>query len=295
MKNMAILTVYTKLLDKSLSGARIIDMGSTKTCQCFVLPFDKVKDVCNSYKEMQQYAFYILLGKDESGRKQAYIGETNGFKVRSQDHKYSKDWWDTALVFVSKADEIFSSEVLYLEYIGWKKACDVQNYVIANTKTIYEPSLSPDKKNEMELFFEEIMFLTRFYGCAVFDEPKLDIQVPSNCIEFFVDRNTKGVHGHILYFFDDKRYVLKAGSTISGSDSKKSKEVSSIRRKIIDDVSVSKKDGEVYRLLVDVDVTCKAPLPSGPAAVVTGTSMQGTTELKDKEGKRFIDYFPKTK
>lgn len=28
---MAILTVYTKLLDKSLSGARIIDMGSTGT------------------------------------------------------------------------------------------------------------------------------------------------------------------------------------------------------------------------------------------------------------------------
>ena len=32
---MAILTVYTKLLDKTLEGARIIDMGSTKSCECF--------------------------------------------------------------------------------------------------------------------------------------------------------------------------------------------------------------------------------------------------------------------
>ncbi|MBR0273112.1 MAG: hypothetical protein IJQ59_03345 [Bacteroidaceae bacterium] len=31
---MAILTVYTKLLDKTLEGARIIDMGSTKSCEC---------------------------------------------------------------------------------------------------------------------------------------------------------------------------------------------------------------------------------------------------------------------
>ena len=42
---MAILTVYTKLLDKTLEGARIIDMGSTKTCQCYVLPYDKVAKV----------------------------------------------------------------------------------------------------------------------------------------------------------------------------------------------------------------------------------------------------------
>lgn len=39
---MAILTVYTKLLDKTLEGARIIDMGSTKSCECFVLTRDKV-------------------------------------------------------------------------------------------------------------------------------------------------------------------------------------------------------------------------------------------------------------
>lgn len=292
---MAILTVYTKLLDKSLSGARIIDMGSTKTCQCFVLPFDKVKEVCNSYKEMQQYAFYILLGKDESGRKQAYLGETNGFKVRSQDHKYSKDWWDTALVFVSKADEIFSSEVLYLEYIGWKKACDVQNYVIANTKTIYEPSLSPDKKNEMELFFEEIMFLTRFFGCGVFDEPEKEQQLPSNCVEFFVDRNTKGVHGCIHYFADTLHYILKAGSTIADLDTNRNAEVKAIRSRIKSDSKLSKKDGDIYRLLVDVDITCKTPLPSGPAGVVTGTAMQGTTELKDKDGKTFVEYFPKEK
>ena len=40
---MAILTVYTKLLDKTLDGARVIDMGSTKSCKCFVLPHDTIK------------------------------------------------------------------------------------------------------------------------------------------------------------------------------------------------------------------------------------------------------------
>lgn len=54
---MAILTVYTKLLDKTLEGARIIDMGSTKTCQCYVLPYDEVAKVGKEYLS-NKYAFY---------------------------------------------------------------------------------------------------------------------------------------------------------------------------------------------------------------------------------------------
>ena len=38
---MAILTVYTELLDNTLDGARIIDMGTQRSCACFVLPKDK--------------------------------------------------------------------------------------------------------------------------------------------------------------------------------------------------------------------------------------------------------------
>lgn len=290
---MAILTVYTKLLNKSLDGARIIDMGSTKTCECFVLPFEQIKDVCNSYNEMTQYAFYILLGKDESGRQKAYIGQTNGFNVRYLDHMYKKDWWDTALVFISKANEIFSSEVLYLEYLGWKTACEASNFVIANTKPIHEPSLSQDKKNDMVLFFEEIMFLTRFYGCEVFETPLKEQLIPKDCIEFFIDRNKKGIHGCIHYFASEKKYILKAGSTIAAQTSSANSEAMTIREKIKADKNISQKDGDIFHILTDIDITGKSFLPSGPASVITGTSMQGTEELKDKEGKMFIEYFPK--
>ena len=151
---MAILTVYTKLLDKTLEGARIIDMGSTKSCECFVLPRDKVAEVAKKQPHLQQYGFYILLGRDKNMRSMAYIGQTNDFTNRVNDHKQKKDFWDTALVFVSKSDEIFPSEALYLEYLGWKAAKEAGNYIIENSKDINEPHLSADKQNEMELFFE---------------------------------------------------------------------------------------------------------------------------------------------
>ena len=87
---MAILTVYTKLLDKTLEGARIIDMGSTKSCECFVLPRDKVAEVAKKQPHLQQYGFYILLGRDKNYKPMAYIGQTNDFTNRVNDHKQKK-------------------------------------------------------------------------------------------------------------------------------------------------------------------------------------------------------------
>jgi len=86
---MAILTVYTKLLDKTLEGARIIDMGSTKTCQCYVLPYDSVAKVGKEYLA-GKYAFYILLGNRSVGGPCAYVGQTNDFTNRVSDHKQKK-------------------------------------------------------------------------------------------------------------------------------------------------------------------------------------------------------------
>lgn len=189
---MAILTVYTKLLEKTLEGARIIDMGSTKSCECFVLPRDKVAEVARKQPHLQQYGFYILSGRDKNFRQMAYVGQTNDFTNRVNDHKQKKDFWDTALVFVSKSNEIYPSEALYLEYLGWKAATEAGNYIIDNTKDINEPPLSEDKQNEMELFFEDIQFLTRFYGCKVFDKPEKAF-TPESYIEFTMDMAKSGL------------------------------------------------------------------------------------------------------
>ena len=219
---MAILTVYTKLLNKTLEGARIIDMGSTKTCQCVVLPYDDVVKVGKEYLT-GKYAFYILLGKKQIGGPMAYIGQTNDFIVRVGDHKQKKDWWETALVFVSKANEIYASEALYLEYLGWKEAMEANRYKMDNTKAIKEPGLSDDKKNDMELFFEEIKFLTRFYGCHIFDKSKNIVHEMGGYEIFTVEVEKRGIKGILQYWPMSKKYSLLESSLISAIDTSCSK------------------------------------------------------------------------
>lgn len=289
---MAILTVHTKLLNQTLDGARIIDMGSTKTCQCFVLPCDDVIKVGKNYLA-GKYAFYILLGHQPLGGNMAYIGQTNDFINRVADHKQKKDWWnDKALVFVSKANEVYASEALYLEYLGWKKAIEAKNYLLDNTKSIKEPGLSEDKKNDMELFFEEIVFLTRFYGCDIFDEPKNALH-ESGCFEVFaVEVKTREIKGMIKYYPLTKKYVLMENSVISAIESSCSKGAKEIRNKLINNPAYCKKEGNVIRVIQDVNIPTESGRPSLPAEVITGTAMPGTTALVNKDGKTFVELFP---
>lgn len=288
---MAILTVYTKLLDKTLEGARIIDMGSTKTCQCFVLPYDKVAKVGKEHLQ-EKYAFYILLGVNEVGKPMAYIGQTNDFTVRANDHKCKKDWWETALVFVSKAAEIFASEVLYLEYIGWKEATEKKNYIIANTKSIKEPGLSEDKKNDMELFFEEIKFLTRFYGCTVFDAPVITKTEEKERTILYMRKPKIGIDATVFYYPVTRTFILKEGSKIRLADLPNgSQEAHKLRSEIKADGSQSKKVSDMLVILKDIDITSTDRTPSGATCVINGGTDQGTTSLKDKDGNTFENLF----
>lgn len=284
---MAILTVYTKLLDKTLEGARIIDMGSTKSCECFVLPRDKVAEVAKKQPHLQQYGFYILLGRDKNMKRMAYIGQTNDFTNRVNDHKQKKDFWDIALVFVSKSDEIFPSEALYLEYLGWKAAKEAGNYIIENSKDINEPHLSADKQNEMELFFEDIQFLTRFYGCSVFDEPEKPIE-PEVCLNFKMFMPKSGLLAFLKFYRESKRYVIAAGSAIIGETYKSCpKGLAEFRQQVIANKKLVRKEGDLYILQEDIDLSDLVTSPSGAASFCAGTSYQGTEAWLDEEQKKY--------
>ena len=285
---MAILTVYTKLLDKTLEGARIIDMGSTKSCECFVLPRDSVAEVAKKHSQLHQHCFYILLGKSKKGKKMAYIGQTQDFTDRVKDHKIKKDFWDTALVFVSKANEIFASEILYLEYLGYQTAIDAKNYIIENSNEVTKPKLSADKENEMELFFEDILFLTRFYGCRVFDIPEKEAK-EENFIRFKMAMTGLGLAATLHFYRESQRYIITAGSLVAIKTFEScSKGMANFRAEVLSNPKLVKKvDDKLYQLLEDIEIPSTSCSPSGAASFCAGTSYQGTIAWADDEGKMY--------
>lgn len=169
------LTVYQHLLDQTPTGPRIIEMGADKTCKCYVLPRNSIADMVKEYKELRQHCIYILLGKDAEGRPMAYIGESKDFSDREKDHEIKKKFWDKAMVFVSRADNIYQSEIDYLEHLAQKTVSEAGIYVLDNSRIEQEPGIQPTKKQEMTRFFKDIVFLTRIYGCTLFDPSNAEI------------------------------------------------------------------------------------------------------------------------
>jgi hypothetical protein len=267
-------------------------MGSTRTCQLYVIPREQLALVSKE-KLLHQYCFYVLLGQTPDGTPKAYIGQSNDFLHRIKDHQSKKDFWDTALVFVSKANEVYASEVLFLEYLGIKKAMEVGTYSLDENKQIpQKPSIAPDKENDMELFFDEIMFLTKFYGRDVFElsEDSSQAETYEQPHTFYMDAPKSGVKATLDYYPSDKRYVIKAGSRIRAKATKSIPAAIRRRREELFAIpSIMHSEGDFYVLRMDVELLVTSP--SAAASFCTGTAMQGTTAWIDAEKKSFASVF----
>ena len=111
MKTKNTFTIHTELLDGKLDGARNIYMGANSTCHLYVIPREEIT-LANTINDISgQPAFYILLSSPDANKPQAYIGQTTDFANRKNDHVQKKNFWSTALVFISDNHKIYGDDV----------------------------------------------------------------------------------------------------------------------------------------------------------------------------------------
>lgn len=166
-------TVTTYLIDSDPNGTQY-SFISNKICQMFVVPRSNLSYL-NEQEKLQKPAFYILIGEDEATKPQAYIGETENFKERVKDHDNKKGFWQKALIFVSKDEDITKADVQYLEHKAIDEAKKANTFVLSENKQVPKaPNLPEHQRDTMDEFFEDIKFLVSFMGCNIFDilQPK---------------------------------------------------------------------------------------------------------------------------
>lgn len=166
-------TVTTYLIDGDPLGTQYLFI-SNKICQMFVVPRSNLSYL-NEQEKLQKPAFYILIGENEETKSQAYIGETENFKERVKDHDNKKGFWQKALIFVSKDEDITKADVQYLEHKAISEAKKANTFVLSENKQIPKaPNLPEHQRDAMDEFFEDIKFLVSFIGCNIFDilQPK---------------------------------------------------------------------------------------------------------------------------
>ena len=258
---------------KSLRTAEI----SNWTGKAIAAPRTELDDLLQR-EELDKSGVYILIGTDPaSGSPHAYIGEAEVIRDRLKQHK-SKEFWISAIVFVSKDENLTKAHVRYLEGRLIAEATQVGRFTLENGQASGS-KLPESDREDMEVFLGRIRQLLPVLGSDLLisvGQPSAKQQ--SGGILFCRSKGTEA-RGHRT---PDGFVVLKGSTAVLQERQAAHKWPASIafRKQLISDGTLVQQ-GDFYEFTKDVEFSS----PSAAAAVIEGGSANGLIEWKTTDGR----------
>ncbi len=229
-------------------------------------------------EELDKAGVYILSGSDPlSGSPRAYIGEAEVIRERLKQHK-TKEFWISAIVFVSKDENLTKAHVRYLENRVLTEAAQVGRCTLEQNQP-GGAKLPESDREDMEVFLSHIRQLLPVLGSDLLipvGQPAAKQQ--SGGILFC---RMKGAEGRGRRTPDG--FVVFRGSTAvlqERESAKKYPYVLTLRNQLIANGTLVKKDG-FYEFTKDTEFSS----PSAAAAVIEGGSANGLIEWRTEDGR----------
>jgi len=255
------------------NGMKILELAGWSG-KCFVVPRQSLKELKNRH-EINQPGIYFLFGQNESTSEElVYIGESEVFYNRVNDHDQKKVFWNEAVIFTGSLNKAF---VKYLEYKSTAAAREAGRMGIENKAPTPENTLSEFEKVTAEHYFENIQFILTALGYQVFD--KVTESITDTKLYYL---KTEGSDAKAQILVDGSLNVLKGSlarirvSPSFGGWSKAARE-----RLLEDGTFVENGDGESF--VYTKDTLFKSP--SAAASTTSGRPANGWDMWKDEKGK----------
>lgn len=221
-------------------------------------------------------AVYFLFGDaEESAKPQVYIWQTGELKNRLVKHQKEKDFWQRAVVMLSRADSLTTTHSLYLERLCIQRAKEADRFVVENDTNGNKLNTTRPMEAECEELFETGQTLMSTLGFQLFEKPAKPAEAT---LVYFC--TASGTDARAQYTSEGMA-VLK-GSKARGqvTDSFKGKGFH-VLRKQLEAEGILKAEGD--QLVFTHDYLFKSP--SAAAAIVVGNNMNGWLSWKNQAGK----------
>ena len=273
-------TIKIFLIDGDPNGRMSCEL-SNWSGKAYKVPRIKIKD-CTDRDDLISTGVYLLFGKDDDGNDQVYIGEAESILKRLNQQLTQKDFWNEAIVFISKDENLNKAHIKYLENRLHDIATAANRYKIENSIIPTRSSISESDRAEMEEFIEYIKMLVNTLGHKVFDE-KREFKPKQKQEIFFIKaaRNAAGqgepTSDGFVVFKGSKAAAIIVNS-ISTSFIK-------LRQRLIDD-GILVNQNEFFEFSDDYIFSS----PSTAAVMVMGRNANGLTEWRTIEGKTLKDF-----
>ena len=235
-------------------------------------------------KEAQFTGVYLLLG-EQDGEPLAYIGEGEDISDRIRNHDTKKDWWSTAVLVTSAANNLHKAHVKYLEARLIEEARSIKRINLENGTTPSRSGLSEAAQANMESFLDYLLMILPALRIDMFikntreaPKPAAAAAAPNRASTFELNSHSNALHA--TAFLQDGEFVVEKGSLA--------------RSEWVGQGSEQTTYGRLYAELVKSGIlilhgqnrvfaeSYAFKSPSAAAAIVTGRPANGTIEWKVK-------------
>jgi len=243
--------------------------------QAIKIPRNKLADV-KKRDEVNNIGVYLLFGYSNENPEELkiYIGEADNLYKRLAQHAKSdeKDFWNEAIAFSSKDDNLTKGHIKYLEYRLINILGKNKNYDLINNLNPSKPKLSEMDEDEMEMFLDNMKILIPVLGYKLFvskNKSKAKKSFYKLKISGIKAKGDRTDNGFIVY----KNSQIKDSIANSLSEGYKAIRKMLIEKNIIDE------DKKIF--IEDYEFSS----PSAAAAIIMGYPMNGRTAWKDENEK----------
>jgi hypothetical protein len=229
-------------------------------------------------EELDKPGVYILTGSDpKTNAPHAYIGEAEVIRERLKQHK-AKEFWISAIVFVSKDENLTKAHVRYLESRLLDEASKIKRFTLDQNQA-GGSRLPESDREDMEVFLARIRQLLPVLGSDILSPITQTAEKgqPTDTllceIKGAAGRGQRTVNGFVV--FQGSTAVLEERPSAESYPYAIAQ-----RKQLIADKTLVEKNGF---LIFTKDVEFSSP--SAAAAVIHGGSANGLTAWKTDDGR----------
>jgi hypothetical protein len=140
------------------------------TGQALLCPRNRLSELAARWQHVvSRPGVYFLLGAEQGSAREVYVGEAEDVLERLKEHLAKKDFWQEALVFTSKDENLTKSHVKYAESRLVDRAKTARRYVVQNEKNPPLSGLPRADQDAMEEFLDQVPLLMGVLGHRVLD------------------------------------------------------------------------------------------------------------------------------
>ena len=257
-------------------GIRVAEI-TTRIVQVIEVPRSLLADFFKM-PEANQVAVYFLVGEDEEGGDpRVYVGQTGDVVARLTSHNKDKDFWERALVVVSRTNSLTQTHALFMEWYSLQAIRTAKRFTDENGNKGTRPFTPAPLEADCLEIFETAHALIATLGYPLFDAVAQGATSNEPGESFFC--TASGGNGRGLYTPDG--FVVLKGSrgrkemvpSLAGTTS------GNMRLSLIDN-GVLQPEGDM--LVFTADHLFRTP--SGAAIALLGRTANGWLEWKNEQG-----------